>query len=402
MCCNIKDLNNQKFIQYISKDVDISPENKIRVKDILNDKWDDFVIYANQHNLKIRNIVFHEVERVRKCGCLSEGYYTYVCEDCDQIKLVPFHCHSRFCSSCGVANILRKTDMILSRLVKAPHRHIVFTIPEELRNLFKKHRKTCLDILFDSVKDTLNYTIHKFKKSEKYALGFISCLHTFGRDLKWNPHIHVLFCEYASGVSNIYRKVPIFFEQLRKSFQHMLLSKLEKHFGKMNFRPLKNQIYSHTKHGFYVYAKENFSLNAKDTSKYIIRYTCRPAIAESRIVYYDGEIVKFWYDRHEDGKRVVETLSVFDFFKLIISHIPDKGFNMIRYYGFYCRPIRSSKKLFKLFAHTYFKARTCINSWRNRIRFYFGIDPLICKSCGKVMTLDSIKINDKYYCFNSS
>ena len=182
----------------------------------------------------------------------------------------------------------------------------------------------------------------------------------------------------------------------------MLLSKLEKHFGKMNFRPLKNQIYSHTKQGFYVYAKENFSLNAKDTSKYIIRYTCRPAIAESRIIYYDGEIVKFWYDRHEDGKRVVETLSVFDFFKLIISHIPDKGFNMIRYYGFYCRPIRSSKKLFKLFAHTYFKARTCINSWRNRIRFYFGIDPLICKSCGKVMTLDSIKINDKYYCFNSS
>ena len=136
MCCNIKDLNNQKFIQYISKDVDISPENKIRIKDILNDKWDDFVIYANKHNLKIRNVVFHEVERVRKCGCLSEGYYTYVCEDCDQIKLVPFHCHSRFCSSCGVANILRKTGMILSRLVKAPHRHIVFTI--QLRNLFKK------------------------------------------------------------------------------------------------------------------------------------------------------------------------------------------------------------------------------------------------------------------------
>ena len=77
MCCNIKDLNNQKFIQYISKDVDISPENKIRIKDILNDKWDDFVIYANQHNLKIRNIIFHEVERVRKCVCLSEVIIHY-------------------------------------------------------------------------------------------------------------------------------------------------------------------------------------------------------------------------------------------------------------------------------------------------------------------------------------
>lgn len=101
-----------------------------------------------------------------------------------------------------------------------------------------------VDILFASVKDTLNYTTHKLKKSEKYALGLISCLHTFGRDLKWNPHIHVLLCEYASGISNIYRKVPTFFEQLRKSFQHMLLCKLEKHFGKMFFRPLKNILHN--------------------------------------------------------------------------------------------------------------------------------------------------------------
>lgn len=402
MCYNIETLSNQKFIEYISKDLDIAPNNKIKLKDIFDDNWDDFEIYAKENNLTIRDVVYHEVERIRKCGCLSEGYYTYICENCDEIKYVPFHCHSRFCSSCGVANILKKTDMILSRLIKAPHRHIVFTIPKELRNLFKKHRSTCLNILFDAVNDTLNYTIHKFKKSENFALGFISCLHTFGRDLKWNPHIHVLFCEYASGNFTTYRKVPIYFEQLRKSFQNMVLSKLEKHFGKKFFRPLKNQIYSHTQNGFYVYAKENFSLNAKDTCKYIIRYSCRPAIAESRIIYYDGKIVKFWYDRHEDDKRVIETLSVFEFFKLLISHIPDKYFNSIRYYGFYCRPIRSSNKLFKLFKDTYFKLRKCINSWQNRLKFYFGIDPLICKSCGKEMILDHIKVKDKIYNFNSS
>ena len=67
---------------------------------------------------------------------MSEGFYTYICEECDEVVYSPFHCHSRFCPSCGVSNILKKTDMILSKLVKAPHRHIVFTIPSELRNLF--------------------------------------------------------------------------------------------------------------------------------------------------------------------------------------------------------------------------------------------------------------------------
>lgn len=401
MCCNSNVLTNKKFIQYVSKDLNIKSDNKIRIKDILNDNWDDFVAYSKDNNLTIRDVVFHEVERVRACGCMSEGYYTFICKDCNELIYSPFHCHSRFCSSCGVANILKKTDMILSKLVKAPHRHIIFTIPDELRNLFQQHRSICFNILFDAVRDTLNYTTHKFKKSENFSTGFISCLHTFGRDLKFNPHIHVLFCEYASGISTIYRKIPIFYEQLRKSFQHMLLSKLEKHFGKKKFRALKNKIYSHTQFGFYVYAKENFSLDAKSTSKYIIRYCCRPAIAESRIIYYDGTTVKFWYDRHEDGKRVIETLHVFEFIKLLIIHIPDKGFNMIRYYGFYCRPLRLSNKLLKLFNKNYFKAKQCINSWRNRLRFYFDYDPLICKFCGKKMILDSITIKGKIINFNT-
>lgn len=395
-------LNNQKFVEYISNSYEIKPDSKIKLKDIFDDNWDDFVEYAKANNFKIRDVVFHEVDRIRSCGCMSEGYYTYICEQCQELKYSPFHCHSRFCPSCGVSNILKKTDFILKRIVKAPHRHIVFTIPDSLRDLFSEHRSICFNILFEAVYDTLYYSIHKFKKSEQYALGFISCLHTFGRDLKFNPHIHVLFCEYASGITTTYKKVFLSFEQLRKSFQFCLLSKLENIFGKAKFRALKNKIYANSTNGFYVYAKENQSMDTKATISYIIRYSCRPAIAESRIIYYDGKFVKFWYDRHEDGKRVIETLPVFDFIKLLIAHIPEKYFNMIRYYGFYLKPLRSSNKLFKLFNEYYFKARACINSWRNRLIYFFGYDPLICKSCGKEMILYSITIKSKSIVINTS
>ncbi|WP_347028423.1 transposase [Intestinibacter bartlettii] len=28
-----------------------------------------------------------------------------------------------------------------------------------------------------------------------HEVGFIAVLHTFGSDLKWNPHVHALFTE---------------------------------------------------------------------------------------------------------------------------------------------------------------------------------------------------------------
>ena len=48
-------------------------------------------------------------------------------------------------------------------------------------------------------------------------------------------------------------------------------------------------------------------------SSYITRYTNRPAMAESRITNYNPDIpsVIFWYDRHEDGKRVTKAVHHF-------------------------------------------------------------------------------------------
>lgn len=36
---------------------------------------------------------------------------------------------------------------------------------------------------------------HKDNKTELFTPGFIYVLHTFGRDLKWNSHIHCLVSE---------------------------------------------------------------------------------------------------------------------------------------------------------------------------------------------------------------
>ena len=70
--------------------------------------------------------------------------------------------------------------------------------------------------------------------------------------------------------------------------------------------------------------------------QYIGRYTKRAVMAEYRIVYYDGKIVRFSYkDYAEGGKISYITMKVYTFIGRLIRHIPDKHFPMIRYAGLF-------------------------------------------------------------------
>lgn len=51
-------------------------------------------------------------------------------------KKIGFTCKSRFCTSCGKIYTDNWIDNMLGNLINVKHRHIVFTIPEELRKFF--------------------------------------------------------------------------------------------------------------------------------------------------------------------------------------------------------------------------------------------------------------------------
>ena len=157
-------------------------------------------------------------------------------------------------------------------------------------------------------------------------------LHTFGRDLKWNPHIHCLISEGGYSDDGFWRHVSYFnYTYLRNSFRTVLLNMMESCIGP-SFRGTKSKCYRDHKEGFYVYAKPK-KCDPKNVIKYIGRYLGRPVIATSRIDNYDGDMVTFHYNRHEDDKYVEETIPAIDFIKRLIRHIPEKHFKMIRYGG---------------------------------------------------------------------
>ncbi len=330
-----------------------------------------------------RQSVIENVERMINCGDPSFGGAMYGCTECGNLKFVPFRCHSRFCPTCGNMYSIDRTTSMSFKLINCSHRHCVFTIPEDLRHFFLEDR-SLLNCLFSAVRSVVLLMFQKINKSESFTPGFICVLHTFGRPLEWNPHIHCLISEGGTGNNIPWRKVTHFnFTFLRNAFCTALLNEMHTHIG-ASFKKTKSLIYKQCKEGFYVYAKPK-KCEPNTVAKYVGRYLGRPVIATSRIDDYDGEFVTFHYNRHEDDVLVTEKIPALEFIGRLIQHIPEKHFKMIRYYGIYARHLEKDKKLFRAISREKHKILLSLNRWRESILRSFGYDPLKCHCCGKTM-----------------
>lgn len=378
-------------------------ERKYTIKEILAENWSSFIEEMGKQNKPIRKTILEEVGKIIGCQDPRKGFALYACPKCGAQVRVPFTCKSRFCNCCGIKYSKDRALSMSAKLLKCPHRHVVFTIPEELRKYFAIDR-SLLHLLFKAAANTIVYCYNKRNKSENYIPGMICVLHTFGRDLKWNPHIHMILCEEAIGNSNVWKKFDhINYEGLRRSWQFSILKLLSERITAPSFKALVDKLYADHKSGFYVNSPpiKNFSAGVIN---YIVRYAGRPVLAQSRITHYDGKTVTFTYTPHGSNDLVTETVSVFDFIKKLIIHIPERNFKMIRYYGFYwehCSKYEQYLKRTKRLEPFIVKQmRDIYKSWRSRIRFSFNYDPLKCVFCRTTLELieifcDPRKIN--YY-----
>ena len=351
-------------------------------KNILQTIFSDHFEYI-QYVIRPDKNVLDNINRMILCHDPSYGGAFFGCPHCGNLKFVPFSCKSRFCPSCGNIYNQKRAFRMSCKLVSCIHRHCVFTIPEELRIFFLKDH-SLLNCLFHSVRDVVLRMFFKINKSELFTPGFICVLHTFGRDLKWNPHIHALISEGGAGNITPWRPNPHFdYDFLRLAFRKVLLDQLSLKLGPP-FKKLKNQIYKNHPEGFYVRAKPNLC-SPDITIKYISRYLGRPVIATSRMDAYDGDSVTFHYQRHEDHKTITECIPAIDFIKRLILHIPDKHFKMVRYYGIYAKHHKQEKNLRKCLSKQKQHYLSKLLDWRNLILLTFGYDPLRCPECGTFM-----------------
>jgi len=134
--------------------------------------------------------------------------------------------------------------------------------------------------------------------------------------------------------------------------------------------------------------------SSRYAARYIGRYIGRPALAEHKITSYDGQWVTFWYESHEEKRRVYRRLEARKFIERLIDHIPLKGFKMVRHYGLYARrskgialEILRKCRNFLQQSFAFLSAPAKVLGWRQRLTQTFGQDPLLCPRCGEEMEL---------------
>lgn len=379
--CTQDDILFKKYENHIN-----DKKVKYHIKDIFEDHWNKFL--KSYPNINIRETVFDNINKMLKCKTLDLGFDVFKCPNCSKEKFCFHTCKSRLCSSCGNKYNTERQTSIFSKLFKFKHRHVVWTIPEELRNYFREDRQR-LSLLFKASQIVIESWCHDKYKKKNITPAFISVLHTYGRSIIWNPHIHMILLE---GGINKDSFVPVNFfsyAAFRKRFMKVLLDLLDKEINTVEFENLKRSLYKNLKDGFYVYSPPSKFKSVDALIKYVTRYVSRPVMAESRILNYDGTYVTFWYQRHEDNKIVIEKIHAFEFISRIILHIPEKNQKYIRYYGCYNESTKivtsKMKEMFRKFNQKSIELKKTINKWRLNIQFSFNIDPIKCPICDTIM-----------------
>lgn len=379
--------NDKDFIKY--KDKVNNRKVKFTIKQIFLDWWSKFL--ETYPHLKIRDVVYSNVNRMLKCKTWDLGFTTFKCPDCGKEKIVPHTCKSRMCSSCGNKYNKQRETSIFTKLFKYKHRHVVFTIPEELRRFFREDRNR-LNYLFEASSITVKFWIKNKYKKKNITPAFVSILHTFGRSLIFNPHIHMILLD--GGISNTSKQfidISFFsYPSFRKRFMKVLLDLLENDIGKDKFRKIKNDCYFNHQEGFYVFAPPSKFKSYIDLIKYVCRYVARPVMAESRIIDYDGKYITFWYQRHTDDLIIIEKVHAFEFISRIIIHIPDKNFKQIRFYGAYHNSTKIKINISKFIPKEKINFHKSLCKWKMLIISSFNKNPLICPICNSIMEYNSI------------
>lgn len=298
------------------------------VKQVFEDHWED---YLKTH--EVREIEKAEVEKMLSCKDRSRGGYWFYCKNCDEYQFVSFGCNSRLCSCCGKRYTDQWAIMLSEKLEKNIfHRHLVFGIPDMLWKYFKDDR-ALYKVLMDNSYKTIKETFSKINHRGVFP-GVIEVYHPFGRDIKFQPHVHMIVTEggYDKEGKFISSGNYIPYNALHKNWEYNILGALKKCLPK----GIVEMAYARYQNGFCVYVRKDRISSRKGLAQYIGRYVRHPAIANTRIIAYNKEAVRFYWKDHDD-KIHYKIMLVHDFISAIIQHIPEKNQKLVRYYGAYSR-----------------------------------------------------------------
>lgn len=278
------------------------------------------------------------VPKVLRCATPECGFVRYRCPDCESFHTVCFSCKSRLCSRCGRARAAEAAASAQARLLNVRHRHLTFSVPSELRPLLFRNRKLLAVVARAAAQATLTAVGTRCRKHPPLP-GVMTTTHTYGRNLEFHAHIHVLCTEGGLRADGVWQPVYLFpAQQYRRLWQHFLLTGLRRKLkGDRSARWIIGSLYRKYPTGFIVNVMSRYQSGRK-AAAYCCRYTGRPPLSERRITAYDGKEVTLAYRDYRDGKDKELTLPAVEFLLRVLQHLWPRYMRDVHYYGLYQPP----------------------------------------------------------------
>ena len=216
----------------------------------------------------------------------------------------------------------------------------------------------------------------------------MAVIQTFGDYLSFNPHMHILVADGCfSGDGFFYvPSIDIDTASIEKLFIHRIFKMLLKK-GLITERVV-DLISSWAHTGFGVYCGKRINPKDARSTENLARYIIRASFSQERMKYYPDEAKVTYESKY--GRQVKE-FSCLEWMAALVSHIPDKGGQTLRYYGHYSNVIRGRLKKEKGQPEYHIIEDECpgkLNrSWARLIQKIYEVDPLLCPRCGKKMRI---------------
>ncbi|MGH9670986.1 MAG: IS91 family transposase [Terriglobales bacterium] len=272
---------------------------------------------------------------IARCRTAALGGHLEVCA-CGFERPAYNSCRNRHCPKCQALAQEKWITARAARILPVPHFHQVFTPPSELRPLAMRHPVEIYNALFRAVSELL---LELGRTRLKAALGLTMVLHTWTRELRFHPHIHVLVTAGGlalDGTSFIHRGKYLFpVKVMGALLRGKMLDALRRLHRKGAFPELDQAAFDRlmaslaAHKSWVVYSKAPFR-RSKHVLSYLGRYTHRVGIANSRLVEVGEDHVTF---RTKGGKTA--TLHPVEFLHRFIQHVLPDGFHKIRHAGLY-------------------------------------------------------------------
>jgi Putative transposase/Transposase zinc-binding domain len=288
---------------------------------------------------------------IERCRTAALGGHVERCEACAHLCISYNSCRNRHCPKCQAAAAKEWLADRQAELLPVPYFHVVFTLPGPIADIAYRNKAVVYDLLLKTAAETL-ITIAADPRHLGARIGLTAVLHTWGSALTHHPHAHIIVPGGGVSPDGQYWIAcrPGFFLSVRvlsRLFRRLFLERLTAayHAGRLQFfadqavlaepAPFKAWLAALRKVEWVVYAKRPFG-GPDAVLAYLSRYTHRIAIANSRLVAFDGERVTFkWkdYRAKADARYKLMTLDADEFIRRFLIHVLPDGFHRIRHYG---------------------------------------------------------------------